>query len=66
MSSTGQAMEDALDLYAEPHDLQRPAACFDDTPRNFCPMSGRPSRWSRENRGARTTSTAGGAHATSS
>ncbi len=31
VSSTGQAMEDALNLYAEPHDTQRPAACFDDT-----------------------------------
>ena len=24
-------MEDVLDLYAEPYDLQRPAVCFDET-----------------------------------
>lgn len=26
------AMEDVLDLYAEPHDPQRPKVCFDETP----------------------------------
>ena len=25
------AMEDVLDLYAEPHDPQRPVVCFDET-----------------------------------
>ena len=31
VSSTGQAMEDVLDLYAEPYDPQRPVVCFDET-----------------------------------
>ncbi len=30
-SSTGQAMEDVLDLYAEPYDPSRPVVCFDET-----------------------------------
>ena len=31
VSSTGQAMEDVLDLYAEPYDPHRPVSCFDET-----------------------------------
>ena len=31
VSSTGQAMEDVLDLYAEPYDPDRPVVCFDET-----------------------------------
>ena len=31
VSSTGQAMEDVLDLYAEPYDADRPVVCFDET-----------------------------------
>ena len=31
VSSTGQAMEDVLDLYADPYDPQRPVVCFDET-----------------------------------
>ena len=31
VSSTGQAMEDVLDLYAEPYDPQRPVICFGET-----------------------------------
>ena len=31
VSSTGPAMEDVLDLYAEPYDPHRPVSCFDET-----------------------------------
>ena len=31
VSSTGQAMEDVLDLYGEPYDPDRPVICFDET-----------------------------------
>ena len=31
VSSTGQAMEDVLDLYAEPYNPHRPVSCFDET-----------------------------------
>ena len=31
VSSTGQAMEDGLDLHAEPCDPDRPVVCFDET-----------------------------------
>ena len=31
VSSTGQAMEDVLDLYDEPYDPDRPVVCFDET-----------------------------------
>ena len=31
VSGTGQAMEDMLDLYAEPYDPARPVVCFDET-----------------------------------
>ena len=30
VSSTGQAVEDVLDLYAEPYDPKRPVVCFDE------------------------------------
>ena len=31
VSSTGQAMEDVLDLYAESYDPDQPVVCFDET-----------------------------------
>ena len=45
-------MEDVLDLYAEPHDDERPVVCFDETPRQLigearvpvAPKPGKPAR----------------------
>ena len=54
VSSTGQAMEDVLDLYAEPYDPHRPVVCFDETSTQLLadvrgslpPQPGRPRRQS--------------------
>ena len=35
------AMEDVLDLYAEPYDPQRPVVCFDETSTQLRPKPGR-------------------------
>ena len=47
------AMEDVLDLYAEPHDPQRPVVCFDETSTQLLadtrePLPTRPGRLRRE------------------
>ena len=49
------AMEDVLDLYAEPYDPERPVVCFDETSTQL--LGGR---------GVRTTSTCGRAPGTCS
>ena len=46
-------MEDVLDLYAEPHDPQRPVVCFDETSTQLLadirePLSAKPGRPRRE------------------
>ncbi len=51
-------MEDVLDLYAEPPDLQRPVVCFDESPTQLIdevrepipPMPGQPERYDYEYR----------------
>ena len=58
VSSTGQAMEDVLDLYAEPYDPDRPVVCFDETSTQLLaevreplpPQPGRPRRQDYEYR----------------
>ena len=63
VSSTGQAMEDVLDLYGEPYDPDRPVICFDETsaqllaevreplpPQPGRPQPGRPRRQDYEYR----------------
>ena len=58
VSSTGQAMEDVLDLYAEPYDPDRPLVCFDETSTQLLaevreplpPQPGRPRRQDYEYR----------------
>ena len=57
VSSTGQAMEDVLDLYAEPYDPDRPVLCFDETSTLLAevrealpPQPGRPRRQDYEYR----------------
>ena len=52
------AMEDVLDLYAEPYDPERPVVCFDETSTQLLtdirePLPAAP----RDVRGGRTTST---------
>ena len=47
------AMEDVLDLYAEPHDPQRPVVCFDETSTQLLadirePLPAKPGRPRRE------------------
>ena len=47
------AMEDVLDLYAEPHDPQRPVVCFDETSTQLLadtrePLPARPGRPRRQ------------------
>ena len=47
------AMEDVLDLYAEPHDPQRPVVCFDETSTQLLadisePLPAKPGRLRRE------------------
>ena len=71
VSSTGQAMEDVLDLYGEPYDPDRPVICFDETSaqllaevREPCLLN-RDDR-NRDDRGGRTTSIDAAAPATSS
>ena len=62
VSGTGQAMEDVLDLYAEPYDAQRPVLCFDETSTQLLsdvreplpPQPGRPRRQDYEYRRAGT------------
>jgi hypothetical protein len=52
------AMEDVLDLYAEPHDPRRPKVCFDETPKQLIaetrqPLparAGQPERYDTEYR----------------
>ena len=46
-------MEDVLDLYAEPHDPQRPVVCFDETSTQLLaevrePLPAQPGRPRRE------------------
>ena len=46
-------MEDVLDLYAEPHDPQRPVVCFDETSTQLLaditePLPAKPGRPRRE------------------
>ncbi len=46
------AMEDVLDLYAEPYDPQRPKVCFDETPKQLIgetrvPLAARPGQVKR-------------------
>ena len=47
------AMEDVLDLYAEPHDPERPVVCFDETSTQLLadvrePLPAKPGRPRRE------------------
>ena len=46
------AMEDVLDLYAEPYDPQRPVVCFDETSTQLLadvePLPAKPGRPRRE------------------
>ena len=56
VSSTGQAMEDVLDLYAEPYDPQRPVVCFDETSTQLLAEVRARYTPSRDDRGGRTTS----------
>ena len=60
------AMEDVLDLYAEPYDPQRPVVCFDETSTQLLadvrePLPAKPGR-----PGVRTTNTSGEGRATCS
>ena len=53
VSSTGQAMEDVLDLYAEPYEPERPVVCFDETSTQLLadirePLPAKPGRPRRE------------------
>ena len=71
VSSTGQAMEDVLDLYGEPYDPDRPVICFDETSAQLLaevrePLPPQPGRPNRDDRGGRTTSIDAAAPATSS
>ena len=58
------AMEDVLDLYAEPYDPDRPVVCFDETSTQL--LSGSRCLLNRDDRGGRTTSIDAAAPATSS
>ncbi len=49
------AMEDVLDLYAEPYDPRRPVVCFDETSTQLLSEPRPPSQRSRDSRGDRTT-----------
>ena len=60
------AMEDVLDLYAEPYDPDRPVVCFDETSTQLLADTSRPFRCNRDNRGVRITSIAAPVRATSS
>ena len=63
------AMEDVLDLYAEPYDPDRPVVCFDETSTQLLAdtrVTSRPSQCNRDNRGVRITSIAAPVRATSS
>ncbi len=60
------AMEDVLDLYAEPYDPRRPVVCFDETSTQLLSEPRPPSQRSRDSRGDRTTSTEGRAPGTCS
>ena len=60
------AMEDVLDLYAEPYDPQRPVVCFDETSTQLLadvrePLPAKPGRPRRED-----TNTSGEGRATCS
>ena len=49
----GEFVEDVLDLYAEPYDLQRPVVCFDKTSTQLLadvtePLPAKPGRPRRE------------------
>ena len=66
VSSTGPAMEDVLDLYAEPYNPHQPVSCFDETPPNCWPRCALRCPSSRDDRGGRTTSIGAAAPATSS
>ena len=50
------AMEDALDLYAEPYDPERSVVCFDETPTQLLADVREPCRQSSDARGLRTKS----------
>ena len=61
------AMEDVLDLYAEPYDPDRPVVCFDETSTQLLADTRPPiAQCSRDNRGVRITSIAAPVRATSS
>ena len=60
------AMEDVLDLYAEPYDPDRPVVCFDETSTQLLAEVRKPLLLNRDDRGGRTTSIAAAAPATSS
>ena len=66
ISSTGQAMEDVLDLYAEPYDPDRPVVCFDETSTQLLAEVREPCLLNRDDRGGRTASIDAAAPATSS
>ena len=51
------AMENVLDLYAEPYDPKRPVVCFDETSTQFWPTFVHPSQQPRDGPDGRTTST---------
>ena len=58
------AMEDVLELYAEPYDPQRPVVCFDATSTQLLADVREPLRQSLGGRGVRTTNTSGEGRAT--
>ena len=60
------AMEDVLDLYAEPYDPDRPVVCFDETSTQLLADVRTPLPPNRDDRGGRTTSIDAAAPATSS
>ena len=60
------AMEDVLDLYAEPYDPQRPVVCFDETSTQLLSDVRPPLPASRDGLGVRTMSIAAAAPAISS
>ena len=59
------AMEDVLDLYAEPYDPSRPVVCFDETSTQLLADVREPLPSSRDDLGGRITSIDVAAPATS-
>ena len=60
------AMEDVLDLYAEPYDPDRPVVRFDETSTQLLADTRPPIPVHRDNRGVRITSIDAAVRATSS